>query len=147
MKKIALSGGLGMGLFILIDNEDYKNVSKYKWYYHKGGYARGGEKGRTLIQHLIIGHPPKNLEVNHINLDKLDNRKNNLEFVDRKTNLQRKKKYKRKFNYLRGVICVKSGAYQVRIGHNYKHIYLGSFPTEVEAAIAFDNYVILNNLN
>ena len=38
------------------------------------------------------------------------------------------------------------GKYQVQICVNNKSIYLGSFPTAVEGAIAYNNYIIENNL-
>jgi DNA-directed RNA polymerase subunit RPC12/RpoP len=38
------------------------------------------------------------------------------------------------------------GKYQVQICVNKKSIYLGSFPTAVEGAIAYNNYIIENNL-
>jgi DNA-directed RNA polymerase subunit RPC12/RpoP len=38
------------------------------------------------------------------------------------------------------------GKYQVQICVNKKSIYLGSFPTAVEGAVAYNNYIIENNL-
>jgi hypothetical protein len=36
--------------------------------------------------------------------------------------------------------------YTAQIVVNKKHIHLGSFPTAVEGAIAYNNYIIENNL-
>ncbi len=73
-----------------IDDEDYDRVSLFKWYmrhgyactaYHKGGYSRT-DKDRThnmSMHRYLMGFPDG--VVDHINRDRLDNRKSNLRVV------------------------------------------------------------------
>lgn len=69
---------------VLLDDEDFEVVSKYKWSIqcNKSGiyYARGhirGERGKFYM-HRIITNCPRNRLIDHINGNGLDNRKTNL---------------------------------------------------------------------
>ncbi|KKN52188.1 hypothetical protein LCGC14_0615380 [marine sediment metagenome] len=68
-----------------VDNEDYERLKHYTWYWNKPGYARryikysGGRK--TIYLHREIMNTPEGLITDHINRDKLDNRKSNLRIV------------------------------------------------------------------
>jgi hypothetical protein len=71
----------------IVDSEDWDLVKNHDWYLHSG-YAR---TQRDYIGHfmhrLIMGEPPNlGLEVDHINRNKLDNRKSNLRWVTRSMN-------------------------------------------------------------
>lgn len=97
------------GKEILFDKADLPIVQKYKWYINDGGYAvwRGeinGEK-KTIRLHRLIAHPTDGLVVDHINRNKLDNRRANLRCVTQKINArntdrceQAKGYYRRKNN-------------------------------------------------
>lgn len=66
--------------FPQIDENDVSLVSKYRWYL-KDGYAVTSIKGkRVRMHHLIFGKPPKGKVTDHINRDRLDNRRVNLHF-------------------------------------------------------------------
>lgn len=62
----------------VIDLDDIDVVSKYKWSLHNNGYVRGVHNKKTIYIHRIIMNANSEEEIDHINLDKLDNRKNNL---------------------------------------------------------------------
>jgi hypothetical protein len=67
---------------IIIDDEDYPKVKKYSWRVEKDGYAIARTKDfgttRITIHNIILKKKnPKN-HIDHINRDKLDNRKKNL---------------------------------------------------------------------
>jgi hypothetical protein len=72
--------------FALIDDEDYELVSSFgKWYESDSGYAikktkRHG-KNLSIRMHALINQTPKGLHTDHINGNKLDNRKSNLRSV------------------------------------------------------------------
>lgn len=74
MKRIDLIGKRGVMAYAIIDDEDYDRVSKYKWHY-SNGYAINSFGYRM---HRLIMMPPHDLVVDHINHDKLDNRRKNL---------------------------------------------------------------------
>lgn len=78
MKRIPLEGKRGAGKYALVDNEDYAELSKYKWYLNDNGYAAKSQKQPTRYMHkLVFGHQTLP-HIDHINRNKLDNRKSNL---------------------------------------------------------------------
>jgi len=89
--KIPLSGKYGKGKFMMVDVEDVQKVAGIKWYVTWNGYAmnRSKTQGRNtnLRAHRIIMDTPKGLDTDHINHDKLDNRKSNLKICTRSENL------------------------------------------------------------
>jgi hypothetical protein len=86
--------------------------------------------------HRLIIECPDDMVVDHINGDKLDNRRSNLRICQQIENTRnRKTNYDKK---TKGVGFQKrSGTYRARIRVNYKHIYLGDFKTEQEALDAY----------
>jgi hypothetical protein len=96
MKKILLEN---TGNYTLIDNEDYEKVISFgKWHENDSGYAvkRGAVYGKssTIRLHRVIADPPKGLEVDHINGNRLDNRRKNLRVVSHAINSWNTKHHK-----------------------------------------------------
>ena len=84
-----------------------------------------------VIYQMFHGHIPRNMQIDHINRNKKDNRIENLRVVNNAGNQQnviRKKGYC--FN-------PKRNNYRVRIQTNDKRIEIGSFNTEEEARAAY----------
>ena len=78
---------LSKGKYAIVDDEDYEELNKYKWTYHKNGYAHRceylGRKDKKPIHKIILMHrlvmgTPKGMHTDHINGNKLDNRRCNL---------------------------------------------------------------------
>ena len=96
MKEIPLTHGK----VALVDDEDYPELSKFKWYAHKMGtkisnkwYATraptcGIGRQLTLRMHTVILGTQQGLEIDHINGNGLDNRRENLRAVTRRENCQ-----------------------------------------------------------
>lgn len=77
MKKIFL----GNGNYTIVDNDDYDKFNKFKWYLNGSGSVIGRMKrgaGKLFHLHRIIIDAPPDMQVDHINRNRLDNRKVNL---------------------------------------------------------------------
>lgn len=82
MKKITLASGE----IAIVDNVDFRRLSRYSWHLSTRGYAcRTGPNDETILMHRVIARAPKGIEVNHKNENKLDNRRSNLVRMKPKT--------------------------------------------------------------
>lgn len=126
----------------IIDNADYDLVKIYCWRIDKHGYvvanARNGTNKIIRIHKLIMGvtYNQKQI-VDHINWDKLDNRKCNLRFVTKsQNNINIHRKSNNKSGYTGVYYSKRLNKYCARIGINKNKIYLGDFNTFEEAVKA-----------
>lgn len=71
---------------ILIDSEDFERCKSVSWCVDNVGYANGCYKRKTVRMHRFILNAPKGFEVDHINHNRLDNRKSNLRIVTHQEN-------------------------------------------------------------
>lgn len=69
----------------LCDDEDYGILSKYTWY-DCNGYAYAKEKGKMFSMHRFLMKTPVGMDTDHINHNKLDNRKKNLRVCTKSQN-------------------------------------------------------------
>ena len=145
----SISISLTQGKVAIIDAADYTLASQYKWFaaFNKasGDWRAGRNKFRidgtkyTLYMHVLIMNPEPGYEVDHINGDTLDNRRCNLRLATSQQNRYNSKKsqHKNATSQYKGVQLFK-GKWRARIGHNGVRLYLGKFPSEIEAAKAYD---------
>lgn len=82
---------LTQGQFAIVDEADFEELSKYKWYFHQGRAVRkprvvDGRKKGFVWMHREIVNPGKNKVVDHINGNTLDNRRDNLRVCTRSQN-------------------------------------------------------------
>lgn len=61
-----------------VDVEDYNKLTDYSWYIASTGYVACKNRKVSLLMHRFILNYEGDLIVDHINHDKLDNRKTNL---------------------------------------------------------------------
>ncbi len=111
----------------VIDEIDFRKVNKSKWWLNKG-YAVGFVNGRHIKLHqYILGNKP-GYDIDHINRDKLDNRRNNLRHITHSQNIVNSKI---SISNKSGRIGVHWGKHIKKwiaeIKFNRKIIYLGSF--------------------
>lgn len=157
MKKIPLVGWKGMGLFAIVDDEDYPRLSRDRWRVedhvrasgrHDRYVCKGTRRlGSFAYMHRAVLPPPVGYEVDHKNSDGLDNRRSNLRVASRL-----EQTHNRRANRTRnGVPCqsgfkgvlgagprCKSHPWRAVIRVNGRRKYLGYFATELEAARAYD---------
>lgn len=106
VKRIPLTEGR----FALVDDCDYDALNKHKWHYSAVGYARrvlrvsecGYLNGR-LYMHRAILNAQKGQEVDHINFDKLDNRRCNIRIASSRQNKCHKPKPRHNTSGVKGV--------------------------------------------
>jgi len=73
---------------LICDYDDLYLVELHSWYCSSHGYAAtktSGSANRQYFHNMVMKHIPTDITVDHINLNKLDNRKINLRLVDRRT--------------------------------------------------------------
>ena len=123
--------------YAIIDAEDV-GVTKTNWNLGVRGYPVTG-KGVTL-HHAIMGKPKKGMVYDHINRNKLDNRKSNLRLVSVRQNVINAGKSKNNTSGYRGVWkqSYAENKWAANIKVNYKKISLGTYSTKEEAARAYD---------
>lgn len=149
-KQIPLSGKKGQGKFALVDDKDYEVLAQYKWHLSNGYAVRRGNKPTSM--HRAIMQPPSDLQVDHINGDRLDNRRCNLRLctggqnkrnrhalVANKTGANQRRTPGKTSQY-KGVANAREGKrrWRAAIGYQSKTLNLGYFMTEIEAAKAYD---------
>jgi hypothetical protein len=67
--------------FFYFDLEDYDKIKNYCWYEYTG-YAVNDYNGRKKMHRFVMSINNSNIKIDHINRNRLDNRKNNLRIVD-----------------------------------------------------------------
>lgn len=131
---------LTQGAYAVIDEEDYSLVSAYKWHLNSQGYAKSdwweGKDRFHVLMHRLIIQCPKGMIVDHINGNRLDNRKSNLRVCTLLENARARRKFSGSSRY-KGVSKLrKRWRAQIRAYGVDRH--LGVFATEEEAALAYN---------
>jgi hypothetical protein len=124
--------------YCIIDKEDYDKIKKYKWYKSYGyTITKGIDPNNGIdISNVIFGKI-KGTMYDHINHNRMDNRKCNLREVNSHQNAMNMGK---KFTNSSGVTGVRHQSYNENIWcalitYNYKNIWLGSSTSFDEAVI------------
>jgi len=142
MKQIQLT----RGKFALVDDEDYDRlVAMGKWhvcagYASKAGKKSQGQQGMCIYMHRFIMSAQKGVEIDHINGDRLDNRKCNLRLCSHLENLKNQPTArKNNTSGFKGVCWNKVlNKWQSNIMLNGKSTHLGVFMCKIEAAKAYN---------
>jgi len=142
MKQIPLT----KGKFAIVDDEDFEYLNRWKWHINTKGYAvrkvyiGSGHKnrvGKNFYIHTLVNKTPDNMQTDHINRNKLDNRKVNLRTVDNQKNHFNMPLFKNNKSGYAGVCWFKrDGNWHAQITLNYKKIHLGYFNNLVDAVAA-----------
>ncbi len=132
---------LTKGKFAIVDAADYEWLSKYKWHLVAPGklYAGRKENGKTIYMHREIMQPPPGMMIDHINGNGLDDRRANMRLCTNQQNMRNTRKRPGAASIYKGVYYDKRRRkWYARICHQGQTIHLGTFPTEIEAARAYD---------
>lgn len=136
MKKIYLANNKGVAL---VDDADHEWLSAFRWCLNGDGYA---VRSTDLVRmHRLIMNAPAGTDVDHINMNTLDNRRLNLRVCSRSQNKANVGLQPNNKTGYKGV-SVKKGLffkkYRASIMFNGQTIHLGYFATAEEAARAYD---------
>ena len=141
-KLIPLHGKRGEGKSAKVSPEDYDKLSKFRWHLNNNGYAQRRQiGGETTLMHRLIIKPPKQLEIDHINHDKLDNTRANLRIVTSQQNIFNKQPHKDGTSKFKGVYPHSAGVkkkWVASITKDGEQLGLGYFRTEEGAALAYN---------
>ncbi len=111
-----------------IDKDDYFRVAGFRWYLCSRRYPAAHIGKNNVLLHTFLIGSKRGQEIDHINRDKLDNRKSNLRHVTHRLNLVNRS--------VKGVSWWKSGKlWRARLMVNGKEFYK-YFKTRAEALSA-----------
>lgn len=136
-RELDISTRLSPALTTLVDDVDYDAIAQHKWRLNKrSGYVirdrlAGDPPGtsRYVILHRWLLRNPT-AQVDHINQNKLDNRRMNLRVCTAKENMRNRAGWGK--SGLKGAVRDK-GRWKARIMADGKAIHLGTFDTPEEA--------------
>ena len=120
----------------IVDKADVTKVSGNSWCVSGTGYAHAKVGGRMVYMHaLITGEQPDGRVTDHINRDKLDNRRANLRAVSRGQNARNRPKTAANTTGYRNVYR-RGGKYRARVVVDGKRHHIGTFDDPAEASQA-----------
>lgn len=139
---------LTQGKVALVDNEDYDRLMQWKWWalHDRGGnwYAQARINGKRTRMHRFIMGAQKGQMLDHINGNGLDNRECNLRLCTNSQN-QHNQKMRRKeaSSIYKGISWYRNlEKWKAQITYNRKHMHLGYFSNEIEAARVYDKRAV-----
>ena len=144
MKLLDISTRTYPNVFAQVDDGDFEELSRYRWFYCSGYAGRSAPRPRLrgsvikLHRHILQANPGQ--EIDHIDGDKLNNQRSNLRFCSHQDNLRNQAPHrvptKSRFKgvskvYRKWVAYINPG--------KGKTLYLGLFDCENCAAAAYNN--------
>lgn len=114
---------LTRGKTALVDDSDYPYLSQFKWHCTHYGYAVRFLGRKVVWMHRLILNAPTSLTVDHINRNKLDNRRANLRLATHAENCRNVLKTRANTTGVQGVgFHKRSGKWRAYIRIGYRQI-------------------------
>lgn len=139
VNKFDISGSIGIGYTTknekyIFDLEDYGLVNDRCWYVNANGYLTAKKNNKAILFHRVVTNCPDNMKVDHINHNKLDNRKCNLRICSDMENSKNKGLRKDNKSGVTGVRWNEHlNKWSASIRYNNNRIHLGYFKDFDEA--------------
>lgn len=142
---------LTQGKFAMVDDEDFDYLSQWKWGISKGyatrksylGFIDGKHKRGFFSMHRVINKTLVGMDTDHINGDRLDNRKENLRSATRTENIFNRPKHKNSRSGYKGVNWRKDlKKWRAEIQFNGIRKTIGFFENIDDAVKAYDECAI-----
>jgi len=132
------------GKFAIVDEEDYEWLMQWKWKLNINGYAarttRSKSKFACVYMHRLINQTPEGFDTDHINRNRLDNRRSNLKTATKKENCRNKGIAKTNTSGYIGVTWDKN-KWVAQSSIDKKRVYIGRFDTPEEASNAYQAFI------
>lgn len=130
-------------IFFLIDNQDQSRITGYRWRLSSNGYIVASTKQekvwRLVYLHRLILGLAHGRHCDHINRNKLDNRRQNLRSVTPQQNVRNRGRFRRSQTGYTGV-SQQGKRFQAYLRVNGRKQHLGSYDTAETAALVRDAY-------
>lgn len=154
---------LTQGYESMVSDEDFLYLMNFKWHIRKleklryaetSGGALPKNRGKVVLMHQLIARRIGwSSMTDHIDGNGLNNQRENLRPCNHQQNMANRSKQSNTASIYKGVfprtIKYKDSVYKYYVASitiNRKQIYLGCYKSELEAAKAYNDYVIQNNL-
>lgn len=132
--------------YALVDAEDAP-LSEHRWCLSAAGYAVRKLEGKVVFLHRILCDlaPGDGLTVDHINGDRMDNRRANLRVLSMRENAQNRRSLPGSTSEHKGVHwCSKAERWVAQGQRDGKRVRLGTFTDEHEAGAVAAEYCAQN---
>ena len=143
--KINLNSKKYPQLSSIVDKSDFEFLNQWKWHLNQDGYAvrkvivlvEGKVKYGNIFMHRVINKTPEGSITDHINRNRLDNRKSNLRVASYSVNRLNSKMHTNNTSGVKGISWDKSkNKWLARVWKNYKQIILGRYVNFNDAVFA-----------
>jgi hypothetical protein len=128
---------LSQGKVAIVDADDFERVSAFKWSFGGGGYAM--KRSPPYRMHRFIMNAPADVEIDHINGNRLDNRRCNLRVCTRMENgrnLSLRRDNKSGFKGVRWHKGARKWCASIMV--DQKSIHIGMFEDMNDAVLAYN---------
>lgn len=131
---------------VFVDLDDVWKVSGKKWYTNRNGYCflnlvdkKSGKTTPIYMHHVIAGKPGRGMTIDHVNHDRLDNRRENLRIVSYSKNLHNRRTSNQHYG-VEKMSGNRKKPWAAVISVNGRRTFIGSFETKSEASKARMDY-------
>lgn len=143
MKRISIRKGGRVAHYAIVDDEDYEALNMRRWSLGTDGYAyrytyKNG-KPKRLAMHRAVLNAPDGTIADHINLNRLDNRRRNLRLATAADNARNVRKRSTNKSGFKGVKFWKN-RYMSSLTFQGRSVYMGRYETAEEAAWMYDQW-------
>jgi hypothetical protein len=138
---------------LLFDLADLPLILKHTWHLGKRGYPATHTRRGTVVLHRLLFPEADGMEIDHINGDKLDNRRVNLRACTHQQNgFNQKRRHTNTSGFIGVSFAPRLGCYEAYIHHNRTKHHLGLYADPATAArvrdcvarLLFGEYARLN---
>lgn len=134
-------GTPGESGFALVDEQDVAQLEVFWWRVDTNGYAyrnegTAGKNLRHVLMHREILRVSQGVQVDHINRNRLDNRRVNLRAADAGQQADNAGLRKDNTTGYKGVVTTRSGRWGAQLQHRGKSYWVGTYDTAEEASEA-----------